>query len=87
MSKEEEKPKFHFSRDEMIVSNVMFNANNLCSIEELSSKQTKMLMNALTDYVWGRNTDSFLARQLDTATRIVFWNIVYDLLDNEDTED
>lgn len=87
MSKEEEKPKFHFSRDEMIVSNVMFNASHLCSIEELSSKQTKMLMNALANYVWGRKTDSFLARQLDTATRIVFWNIVYDLLDNEDTED
>ena len=87
MSKEEEKPKFHFSRDEMIVSNVTFNAGHLCSIEELSSKQTKKLMNALADYVFARNTESFLAKQLDTATRIVFYNIVYDLLDNEDTED
>lgn len=86
MSKEEEKPKFHISRDERLVSNVMFNASHLCSIEELSSKQTKKLMDALADYVWGRNTDNILAKQLDTATRIVFWNIVYDLLENEDDE-
>lgn len=87
MSKEEKKPKFHFSQDDMVVSNITFNASHLCSIDELSSKQTKKLMCALSDYVWGRETDSFLAKQLDTATRIVFWNIVYDLLENEDTED
>lgn len=87
MSKEEEKPKFHFSQDETIVSNIKFNAEHLCSIEELSSEQTKKLMNALADYVFARNTESFLAKQLDTATRIVFNNIVLDLLQNGYTED
>lgn len=47
----------------------------LNDISYLSNKQTKDLMFAISDYVWGRDSFESLMKQLDTATKIVFLNM------------
>lgn len=49
----------------------------------LSSEQTKDLMNAISDYVWRRESKDFLMEQLDTATKVLFWEIANDIDDAE----
>lgn len=55
--------------------NITFSAMRLNDISYLSSKQTKDLMFAISDYVWGRDSFESLMKQLDTATKIVFLNM------------
>lgn len=81
MSKEEEKEE---QNPHVIVTDdqtwyVAFNALSLCQIDMLSAKQTKDLMDAISDYVWNRRSKGFLMEQLDTATKILFWEIANDV--------
>lgn len=74
MSKEEENEhdvkEPHYDRD----FNISFDA-----MRYLSSKQTKDLMFAISDYVWGRDSWNNLMKHLDTATKIVFSNIATEI--------
>lgn len=79
MSKEEEDEydvkEQHYDRD----FNISFDAMRLNDISYLSSKQTKDLMCAISDYVWGRESWNNLMGYLDTATKIVFSNIATEI--------
>lgn len=79
MSKEEEDEhdvkELHYDRD----FNISFDAMRLNDIYYLSSKQTKDLMCAISDYVWGRESWNNLMGYLDTATKIVFSNIATEI--------
>lgn len=79
MSKEEEDEhdvkEQHYDRD----FNISFDAMRLNDISYLSSKQTKDLMWAISDYVWGRESWNNLMGYLDTATKIVFSNIATEI--------
>lgn len=81
MSKEEKKQEHeqHYVISDDQKWYVCFNALTLCQIDMLSSKQTKDLMCAISDYVWGRESKDFLMKQLDTATKILFWEIANDI--------
>ena len=61
---------------------ISFDAMRLNDISYLSSKQTKDLMFAISDYVWGRDSWNNLINQLDTATKIVFSNIATEITTN-----
>lgn len=79
MSKEEENEhdvkEPHYARD----FDISFDAMRLNDISYLSSKQTKDLMFAISDYVWGRDSWNNLMKHLDTATKIVFSNIATEI--------
>lgn len=86
MSKEEQNEhdvkEMHLDGD----LNISFNAMRLNDISYLSGKQTKDLMFAISDYVWGRDSWNNLINQLDTATKIVFSNIVTEITTNSNVQ-
>lgn len=86
MSKEEENEhdvkEPHYGRDFYI----SFDTMRLNDISYLSSKQTKDLMFAISDYVWGRDSWNNLINQLDTATKIVFSNIATEITTNSNVQ-
>lgn len=85
MSKEEKKEEQepHVIQTNSDTWYFAFKALTLCQIDMLSSEQTKDLMHAISDYVWRRESKDFLMEQLDTATKVLFWEIANDIDDAE----